>query len=69
MARIQIVSPSVIRALPKGMSVAKLLAVVLGSKWLAMYDAMDPVTKHVLQYDWTFWARNAQIIPDGDWHT
>ena len=34
-----------------------------------LFEALGPQKTEELKHDWNFWARDAQLEPDGDWNT
>ena len=48
---------------------ADTLRALPASKVKELFEALGPQKVEELKHDWNFWARDAQLEPEGDWNT
>lgn len=53
----------------EGLSRAQKVALLSSKRKAAFFDSLTPEQLDGLYYDWNFWGRPAQHLPDGDWWT
>lgn len=56
-----------IKELTPQQSRAEIFAELPDKERQSFLDSLSEEDKYQLSYDWSFWARPKQIMPDGDW--